>query len=111
MPIDVQDLDCDFYAFSAHKMLGPTGVGGLYGKKRLLEEIPPFLLGGDMIREVHRTETKWNELPWKFEAGTSNIADVIGFGSAIDYLEGLGMRNVATHERNMTRVVLEEMSN
>ena len=80
MSIDVQDIDCDFFAFSAHKMLGPTGVGCLYGKKQLLEEIPPFLLGGDMIREVHRTETKWNELPWKFEAGTSNIADVIGFG-------------------------------
>ena len=87
MPVNVQDIDCDFFALSAHKMLGPTGVGCLYGKRKLLEEIPPFLLGGDMIRQVHREESEWNELPWKFEAGTSNIADVIGFGAALDYLQ------------------------
>jgi len=110
LPIDLQYLDCDFFAFSAHKMLGPTGVGCLYGKKQLLEEIPPFLLGGDMIREVHRTESKWNELPWKFEAGTSNIADVIGFGAAIDYLQELGMKNVAAHELQITKAALEEIS-
>ncbi|MHB1868423.1 MAG: aminotransferase class V-fold PLP-dependent enzyme [Nitrososphaerales archaeon] len=110
IPVNVQDMDCDFFALSAHKMLGPTGVGCLYGKRKLLEEIPPFLLGGDMIRQVHREETEWNELPWKFEAGTSNIADVIGFGSALDYLQNLGMENVWNHERRICKAALEEMS-
>ena len=110
IPVDVQDMDCDFLALSAHKMLGPTGVGCLYGKRKLLEEIPPFLLGGDMIRQVHREETEWNELPWKFEAGTSNIADVIGFGAALDYLQNLGMENVWDHERRICKAALEEMS-
>jgi len=110
IPINVQDLECDFFAFSAHKMLGPTGVGCLYGRKELLEEVPPFLLGGDMIREVHRDETTWNDLPWKFEAGTSNIADVIGFGVALDYLSDLGMANVASDERELTKVALEQLS-
>lgn len=110
IPIDVQDIGCDFFAFSAHKMLGPTGVGCLYGKRELLEEMPPFLMGGDMIREVHRTESTWNDLPWKFEAGTSNIADVIGFGVAIDYLSGLGMNNVESDERVLTEIALEQIS-
>jgi cysteine desulfurase/selenocysteine lyase len=110
VPIDVQDIGCDFFAFSAHKMLGPTGVGCLYGRKELLQEIPPFLYGGDMIREVHRDESTWNDLPWKFEAGTSNIADVIGFGAAVDYLTELGMENIAEDERDLTRVALEEIS-
>ncbi|MDA4129374.1 MAG: cysteine desulfurase [Thaumarchaeota archaeon] len=109
MPVNVQDMNCDFFAFSAHKMLGPTGVGCLYGKKDILEEIPPFLLGGDMIRQVHREETEWNELPWKFEAGTSNIADVIGFGSALDYLENVGMNNVKNHETAIAKEALAEM--
>ncbi len=107
--IDVQDLDCDFFAISAHKMLGPTGVGCLYGKRDLLERIPPFLLGGDMIREVTREKTTWNELPWKFEAGTSNIADVIGFGAALDYLSKVGMGNIQKHEESISAAVLEEL--
>jgi cysteine desulfurase/selenocysteine lyase len=109
-PVNVQDIDCDFFALSAHKMLGPTGVGSLIGRKKLLEEIPPFLLGGDMIRQVHRDETEWNELPWKFEAGTSNIADVIGFGAALVYLQNIGMENVWDHERKVCKQALEEMS-
>jgi cysteine desulfurase / selenocysteine lyase len=110
LPINVQEMECDFFAFSAHKMLGPTGVGCLYGRRELLEEMPPFLLGGDMIREVHRDDSTWNDLPWKFEAGTSNIADVIGFGVAIDYLSDLGIANVAADERELTKVALEELS-
>jgi cysteine desulfurase / selenocysteine lyase len=110
IPIDVNEMDCDLFALSAHKMLGPTGVGVLYGKKKILEELPPFLWGGDMIKQVHREETEWNELPWKYEAGTSNIADVIAFGCALDYLENLGMNRVAKHEQKMTKQVLEEMS-
>ncbi|MGI0084819.1 MAG: aminotransferase class V-fold PLP-dependent enzyme, partial [Nitrososphaerales archaeon] len=109
LKVDVQDLDCDFFAISAHKMLGPTGVGCLYGKKSLLEEVPPFLLGGDMIHEVHRDETSWNELPWKFEAGTSNIAGVIAFGVALDYLSRLGMGNIRKHEEAISKVALEEL--
>jgi cysteine desulfurase / selenocysteine lyase len=110
IPIDVQDIGCDFFAFSAHKMLGPTGVGCLYGRRELLEEMPPFLMGGDMIREVHREDSTWNDLPWKFEAGTSNIADVIGFGTAIDYLNDLGMNNIESDERVLTEIALEEIS-
>lgn len=110
LPVDVQDIDCDFFALSAHKMLGPTGVGSLYGRKKLLEEMPPFLLGGDMIKQVHREETLWNDLPWKYEAGTSNIADVIGFGTALDYLDNLGMRNIWEHEQKVCREALAEMS-
>lgn len=87
MPVDVQKLDCDFMAFSAHKMLGPTGVGVLYAKREYLEKMRPFIGGGDMIKEVHKYETRWNDLPWKYEAGTPNIADVIGYGVAIDYLK------------------------
>ena len=110
MPIDLQDIDCDFFAMSAHKMLGPTGVGCLYGKKKVLEEIPPFLLGGDMIKQVHRSDSEWNELPWKFEAGTSNIADVIGFGAAIDYLNSIGMTNIKKHEQRICQEAIEAMS-
>ena len=109
MPVDVQDIGCDFLAFSGHKMLGPTGVGVLYGRRKVLEEMEPFLGGGDMIKEVHLREARWNELPWKFEAGTSNIADVIGLGAAIDYLERLGMENVRNHEKALSRYALEKM--
>lgn len=108
--VDVQDIDCDFFALSAHKMLGPTGVGCLFGKQKYLEDIPPFMLGGDMIKQVHRDSTEWNELPWKFEGGTSNIAGVIGFGAALDYLANLGMQNVFDHERSISKVAMEEMS-
>lgn len=95
---DVQDLDCDFLAFSAHKMLGPTGVGILYVKKEILEHMSPFITGGDMIKEVHKDNTVFNELPYKFEGGTPNIADVIGFNAAIEYLKRIGMENVRDHE-------------
>jgi cysteine desulfurase/selenocysteine lyase len=107
---DVRTLDCDFMAFSAHKMLGPTGVGILYGKKNLLQEMDPFIGGGDMIKEVHKENTFFNDLPYKFEAGTPNIADVIGFSSALDYLNEIGMDNVRNHEIELTKYALEKMS-
>ncbi len=110
MPVDVQALDADFYAVSAHKMCGPTGIGVLYGKRTLLEEMPPFLTGGDMIRKVAYTTTSFNELPWKFEAGTSNIADAIAFGTAIDYLNGIGMEWVREHERALMRYAFDRLS-
>ena len=109
MPVDVQDLDCDFLAFSAHKMLGPTGVGVLYARRELLEEMPPFLTGGEMISKVTLDETTWNEVPAKFEAGTPNIADVIAFGAAIDYLTDLGMDNVRAHEIEITAYALDRL--
>jgi len=102
LPTDVQALDVDFLAFSAHKMLGPTGIGVLYGRRHLLEAMPPFLGGGDMIREVKMTGSRWNELPYKFEAGTPAIAEAIGLAAAIDYLEGLGLDWVGAHERELT---------
>ncbi|HEV8386778.1 MAG TPA: cysteine desulfurase [Nitrososphaera sp.] len=110
MKVDVQDMDCDFMAFSAHKMLGPTGVGVLYVKKELLEKMPPFMGGGDMIKEVHKYETRYNDLPYKFEGGTPNIADVIGYGAAIDYLNNLGMDKVREHEIDLTKYALDTIS-
>ncbi|MGH9912906.1 MAG: cysteine desulfurase [Nitrososphaeraceae archaeon] len=110
MKVDVQDLDCDFMAFSAHKMLGPTGVGILFAKREILEEMPPFIGGGDMIKEVHKQKTSFNDLPYKFEAGTPNIADVIGFGAAIDYLNTLGFENIREHEMQITKYALERMN-
>ena len=109
LPVDVQDLDCDFLAFSAHKMLGPTGVGVLYGRHSLLEAMDPFLGGGDMIRDVWLDHSEWNDPPWKFEAGTPNIADVIAFGAAIDYLERTGMEEIHLHEQELSRYTLERM--
>ncbi len=109
MPVDLQALDADFYAISAHKMCGPTGIGVLYGKRALLEAMPPFLTGGDMIRKVEYTHTSFNELPWKFEAGTSNIADAIAFGVAIDYLQGIGMDWVREHERSLMRYAFDRL--
>jgi cysteine desulfurase / selenocysteine lyase len=100
---DVQDLDCDFLAFSAHKMLGPTGVGILYVKKEILECMPPFITGGDMIKEVHKESTVFNDLPYRFEGGTPNIADVIGFNAAIEYLKNIGMENVREHEKELMK--------
>ncbi len=108
--VDVQKLDCDFFAFSAHKMLGPTGVGVLWARKEILENMQPFNAGGDMIREVHKYNTTWNDLPYKFEAGTPNIADVIGFSAALDYLENIGMDKVREHEIELTKYALEKMS-
>ncbi|MBI3017915.1 MAG: cysteine desulfurase [Deltaproteobacteria bacterium] len=110
--IDVTDLDCDFYAFSAHKMLGPTGVGVLYGKPHILESIPPFLGGGEMILEVHEEYSTWKPLPYKFEAGTPNIGSVIAFAKAIEYLEKIGMDEIRAHEKAITRhalLVLQEL--
>jgi cysteine desulfurase / selenocysteine lyase len=109
LPVDVQALDVDFLCFSAHKMLGPTGIGVLYGKKALLESMPPFMGGGEMIRTVHLRESTWNDLPWKFEAGTPAIAEAIGFGAAIDYLSSLGMEWVRQHEREITAYALEQL--
>ncbi len=98
LPVDVAAIGCDFYAFSGHKMLGPTGIGGLYGRKSLLEEMDPFHGGGEMIREVFLDHSTWNDVPYKFEAGTVNIADAIGLGAAVDYLSALGMAKVRDHE-------------
>lgn len=109
MPVDVQAMDCDFFAFSAHKMLGPTGVGVLYARRELLEEMEPFLSGGEMISRVTLEGATWNDLPWKFEAGTPNIADVIAFGAAIDYLDRLGMENVRAHELAVTGYALSRL--
>jgi cysteine desulfurase/selenocysteine lyase len=109
LPIDVQAIGADFYAFSSHKMLGPTGVGVLYGRRELLDEMEPFLGGGEMIRKVTFEGATWNDLPWKFEAGTPNIADVIAFGTAIDYLNDLGMDNVRQHEAEITAYALDRM--
>ncbi len=109
MPVDVQKMDCDFLAFSAHKMLGPTGVGILYVKREILENMPPFIGGGDMIKEVHKYETRYNDLPYKFEGGTPNIADVIGFAAAIDYLNNIGMDRVRDHEIDITRYALDRI--
>jgi cysteine desulfurase/selenocysteine lyase len=109
MKIDVQDLEVDFFAASGHKMCGPTGIGFLYGRRELLDAMPPFLTGGDMIRRVAYTESTFNELPWKFEAGTSNIADAIALGAAVDYLTGIGMGWVRAHEIELTRYALERL--
>lgn len=102
LPVDIQDIGADFYAFSAHKMCGPTGVGILYGNKKLLNEMDPFLGGGDMIRKVTYDGFQPNELPYKFEAGTPAIAEAIGFGAAIDYLSGIGMKEIHSHECQIT---------
>jgi cysteine desulfurase/selenocysteine lyase len=110
MPVNVQEMDCDFMAFSAHKMLGPTGVGVLYAKKEILDEMPPFIGGGDMIKEVHKHETIYNELPYKFEGGTPNIAGVIGFGAAVDYLTKIGMDKVREHEIDVTNYTINAIT-
>jgi len=94
MPVSVTELDCDFYAFSGHKMLGPTGIGVLYGKKEILEQISPFMYGGEMVKEVTFYRAKWNDVPWKFEAGTPKIAQAIGLGAAIDYIKNARMENM-----------------
>ncbi|MFL7868355.1 MAG: cysteine desulfurase [Anaerolineales bacterium] len=108
-PVDVQALDVDFLAFSAHKMVGPTGIGVLYGKAKLLEEMPPFLGGGDMIKTVHLREFVPNSLPHKFEAGTPAIAEAVGFGAAVDYLASVGMEAIAAHEHEITGYALERL--
>jgi len=107
--IDVAAAGCDFYAFSAHKMLGPTGAGILYGRKEVLEGMDPFMSGGDMIRSVRKEGTTFAEVPTRFEAGTMPIAQVIGFGAAFDYLEAIGMERVRAHERDVTEYALEAL--
>ena len=109
MPVDMTALDCDFYAFSGHKMTGPTGIGVLWGRRALLEAMPPFLTGGDMIRDVTLARSTWNDLPWKFEAGTPSIAEGIGLGAAVDYLTALGMDKIRQHEIELTSYALEQM--
>jgi len=109
MPVDVTDLECDFMAVSGHKMLAPTGIGALYGRYDLLDHMEPLMGGGEMIKEVHLQDARWNDLPWKFEAGTPNIEGVIGLGAAVDYLSNLGMQNVRQHEKNITKYALEQL--
>jgi cysteine desulfurase / selenocysteine lyase len=109
-PVDVQALGCDFYAFSGHKMLGPTGAGILYGRRELLEAMDPFMAGGDMIRTVRLEGTTYHDLPWKFEAGTQAIAEVIGLGAAVDYLNDLGLDSVRAHELDITEYAYEALS-
>jgi cysteine desulfurase/selenocysteine lyase len=107
MPINVRELDCDFYAFSGHKLYGPTGIGVLYGKAQWLEEMPPYQGGGDMIRAVTFEKTTYNSLPYKFEAGTPHIAGVIGLGAAVDYLSGIGLERAAAYERELLEYTTE----
>jgi cysteine desulfurase / selenocysteine lyase len=109
LPVDVGALGADFYVWTAHKAYGPTGLGVLHGRRELLEEMPPFLGGGDMISSVDFHESRWNELPWKFEAGTSPIAEAVGLGAAVEFLQGLGMDSVRAHERELTGYALERL--
>ncbi len=108
--IDVADMGCDFLVASGHKMVGPTGIGFLYGREELLDEMPPFLYGGDMIETVTLEKSTWNELPWKFEAGTPNIAGGIGLGAAVDYLSELGLENIHKHEKELVTYALEKLN-
>jgi cysteine desulfurase/selenocysteine lyase len=109
LSFDVNELDADFLTYSAHKMCGPTGAGVLYGREELLEEMPPFHGGGDMIREVWADHATWNEIPYKFEAGTPNVAQAVGMGAAVEYLEGLGMDAVREHEMELTAYAIERL--
>ena len=109
MPVDVQELDVDMLAFSAHKMLGPTGIGALYAKKELLEYMQPLLYGSEMIKEVSFTDASWNDVPYKFESGTPNIAGAVGFKAAVEYLQDIGMRNIRRHDEEITRYALKKI--
>ncbi len=108
-PVNVQELDCDFFVFSGHKTLGPPGSGALWARREILEEMPPFMGGGDMIREVHLRHTTYNDVPYKFEAGTPDVAAAIGLGAALDYLTDLGMEHVRAHERDLVAYALETL--
>ena len=110
MPVDVQDLDVDFFAFSAHKMCGPTGVGILWGRYELLDAMPPFLGGGDMIKRVHLRDFDTNDLPYKFEAGTPAIGEAIGMGAAVNYLNGLGMQSIWEHEQDIVSYAMDRLN-
>src|SRR5699024_9823392 len=107
--VDVQDLDCDFYAFSGHKMCGPTGIGVLYGKRELLEDMEPVEFGGEMIDFVELYDSTWKELPWKFEGGTPIIAGAVGLGAAIDFLTEVGMDNILEHEEKLVQYAFEQL--
>ncbi len=109
MPINVHELDCDFFVFSGHKVYGPTGIGVLYGRKELLEGMKPYQYGGDMIREVSLNEASWNDLPWKFEAGTPNISGVVGLGKAIEYVQSVGMENIEKHESELINYFMKKI--
>lgn len=109
LPIDVQDLDCDFYCISSHKMFGPTGTGIVYGKKELLEKMPPYMGGGEMIKDVTFAKTTFNDLPYKFEAGTPNIADVVALKEAVTFIDELGKENIAIHEDNLLKHLQERL--
>ncbi|HEX6507293.1 MAG TPA: SufS family cysteine desulfurase [Chloroflexota bacterium] len=109
LPVDVRELDVDFMAFTGHKMLGPMGVGVLYGRRSILEEMPPFLGGGEMIRHVDYSGATWNDLPWKFEAGTPSVGDAVGLGAAIDYLEAVGMEAIAEHDRQLAGYAVDRL--
>jgi cysteine desulfurase/selenocysteine lyase len=110
LPVDLRELDVDFYAWTGHKAYGPTGIGVLHGRRELLEEMPPFIGGGHMIRTVSAAESTWAELPGKFEAGTSQIAEVVGLGAAVDWLSEIGMANVRSHEESLVADALERLS-
>ena len=109
-PVDISKIDCDFYVYSGHKMVGPTGVGVLVGRKTILEKMDPFLGGGEMINNVTMEKSTWNEIPWKFEAGTPNIAQVIGLGRAIEFISDIGLENIQLHEDKLLEYSIEELS-
>ncbi|MCK5276435.1 MAG: aminotransferase class V-fold PLP-dependent enzyme, partial [Alphaproteobacteria bacterium] len=110
IPVDVQALDCDFYAFSGHKLYGPSGIGVLYGKEELLEAMPPYMGGGEMIRAVTFEKAEWAELPYKFEAGTPAIAQAVGLGAAVDYMTGLGLDAIGAHEADLLNYATQRLS-
>ncbi|MGH2927701.1 MAG: aminotransferase class V-fold PLP-dependent enzyme, partial [Solirubrobacteraceae bacterium] len=110
IPVDLRDVDADFYAWTGHKAYGPTGIGVLHGRRELLERMPPFIGGGHMIRTVGDTESTWADLPWKFEAGTSQIAEAIGLGAAVDWVSELGIENIRAHERALTADALARLA-
>jgi cysteine desulfurase/selenocysteine lyase len=110
LPVDLSEIDADFYAWTGHKAYGPTGIGVLHGRRQLLEEMPPFIAGGHMIKRVGATESSWAELPWKFEAGTSQVAEAIGLGAAVDWIQALGIEQIREHELALVSEALERLS-
>lgn len=109
IPVDVERIGCDFFTITGHKMLGPSGIGALYGRAELLEKMPPFLYGGDMIREVRKEQSTWNEIPYKFEAGTPDISGAIGLHAAIDYLQAIGMEEISEYEKKLMRYSIKKL--
>jgi cysteine desulfurase/selenocysteine lyase len=110
LPVDLREIDADFYAWTGHKAYGPTGIGVLHGRRALLEEMPPFIGGGHMIRTVAANESTWTDLPWKFEAGTSQIAEAIGLGAAVDWIQALGIEQIHAHEERLVALLLERLT-